>query len=300
MSVNNFVIRVPGSTANLGPGFDSMGLAVSLFLTVEVESSRKWEVITSSDKDYPCDESNLICKTAIAIAERFNKRIEPCRLTITSDIPLARGLGSSGAAIVAGIELVNQLASLDLSDAEKLKLATDLEGHPDNVGASIFGGLFVGSKHDNGVTGLSFKDMRFELVAAIPKLPLATEKSRSVLPETLPFSEAVMASAISNMLLAALLQQNWMLAGEMMGKDLFHQPYRFELVPDLVKMKEYVSENDAFGVYLSGAGPTIMLCCVPDNSERLVEELRLKFREFEIMSLRIVEKGSEVIVTQKR
>ncbi|SFB12729.1 MULTISPECIES: homoserine kinase [unclassified Bacillus (in: firmicutes)] len=304
MSLNNFIIRVPGSTANLGPGFDSMGLAVDLFLTIEVEKSNKWEVIPLGDpddeKEYPCDESNLICKTAIGIAERFNKSIEPCRLTIKSDIPLARGLGSSGAAIVAGIELVNVLACLDLSDAEKLNLATDLEGHPDNVGASIFGGLFVGSRHDKIVSGLSFKDLPFELIAAIPKTPLATEKSRSVLPVTLPFSEAVTASAISNMLLAALLQQKWTIAGEMMGKDLFHQPYRYELVPDLMNMKEYVSENHAFGVYLSGAGPTIMLCCVPGNCDRLAEELRLKYGKFEIRHLQIVNKGSGVIKTQKR
>ena len=140
------LIKVPASTANLGPGFDSIGLALNLYLTLEVARSECWEVIplTEELKEFPNDESNFIIRTAIEVAKTFETILAPCQIKVDSNIPLARGLGSSASAIVAGIELADQVGNLQLTKQQKFEIASKMEGHPDNVGASIFGGLVIG------------------------------------------------------------------------------------------------------------------------------------------------------------
>lgn len=297
MRKDPFLIRVPASTANLGPGFDSIGLAVDLFLKVEVWESTRWEVISIGEgaDEFACDESNFICQTALKAAAKFGKELQPCQLKVMSDIPLARGLGSSASAIVAGIELANHKAQLNLTQSQKLEIATEIEGHPDNVGASIFGGLFIGSKLEEEVFATSISTLPFELVAVIPKEPLLTKLARSVLPESVSFSHAVKASSVANLLVAALLQGNWNLAGKMMKRDHFHQPYRKQLVPHFDDIEQFGLENGAFGVFISGAGPTVLCCCESGKGQELSTLLGNEFSEMEIKLLQIESGGSGVI-----
>jgi homoserine kinase len=294
--IKPFSIKVPASTANLGPGFDSVGLALSLYLTLDVEQSVKWEFTSSSPflEGLPTDESHFIYRIAKQISNRYKCTIPPCKVKMVSDIPLAKGLGSSATAIVAGIELADQLGGLRLSMQEKLLIATELEGHPDNVGASLYGGLVIGSYAQNEVQLLSFKDLPFELVAFIPGNTLLTKESRQVLPEQLPFNVAVEASSFANLLVAALISGNWRMAGEMMEKDLFHQPYRKKLIPNYEQISNMVKVNGAFGVALSGAGPTLLAFVEKGSGQNLLAEAERSFTDLQTMLLSIDRQGSIV------
>jgi homoserine kinase len=294
--IKPFSIKIPASTANLGPGFDSLGLALSLYLTLDVEQSVKWEFISPSPflEGLPTDESHFIYRIAKQISDRYKRSLPPCRVRMVSDIPLARGLGSSATAIVAGIELADQLGELRLSMQEKLLIATELEGHPDNVGASLYGGLVIGSYVQNKVQLLSFKNLPFELVAFIPENTLLTKESRQVLPEQLPFNVAVEASSFANLLVAAFISGNWEMAGSMMDKDLFHQPYRKKLIPFYEQISTVAKENGAFGVALSGAGPTLLAFVEKGNGVSLVDGTKHLFPELDTKLLNIDITGSVV------
>ncbi|MDR7002704.1 homoserine kinase [Neobacillus niacini] len=293
---NRILIKVPASSANLGPGFDSIGIAVDLYLTLEVEQSKQWEFIaqTTELSQFPSDEQNYICQVAFQVAAKYGKTLAPCKVKINSEIPLARGLGSSASAIVAAIELADFIGNLGLEAREKLLLATDLEGHPDNVGASLYGGLVVGCYQQNEVDLVSLPNLGFEMVAVIPKETLLTKDSRGVLPEVLPYSEAIQASATANLLVGALLSQNWELAGKMMESDLFHQPYRKPLIPFYSDVEAAAKANGAFGVALSGAGPTMLCFAEKGKGSKLAESLQQTFSAMSVKLLNIDDTGSSV------
>ncbi len=291
-----FTIKVPASTANLGPGFDSIGMALNLYLTLEVELSHKWEVIPLSDEmaAFPKDESNFIIQIAAKTAAKYDRALPPATIKVNSEIPLARGLGSSASAIVAGIELANLLCQLNLTKQEKFEIAAEVEGHPDNAGASVFGGLLIACQSSDSVDAVVEHDVDLEIVAVVPREELLTKTARGVLPEELSFDQAVMAGAVSNVLVAALLTKNYSLAGKMMKKDLYHQPYRRELVPHMAIIEEKAPEFGAFGVTLSGAGPTILCFVEPGNSQAVIAGLKKSLPEMDYLSLKIDQAGSKV------
>jgi homoserine kinase len=292
-----FIIKVPASSANLGPGFDSVGIAVDLFLTLEVEASQKWEFISVNEelKQFPTDETHFICQVAKKVAEQSGKQLNPCKVVMNSQIPLARGLGSSAAAIIAGIELADLAADLGLTKHEKLVFSTDFEGHPDNVGASLYGGLVVGCyQQEKQVELLPFSTLSFEMVAMIPEEILLTKVSREVLPKTFSYQEAVKASATANVLIAALLSENWDLAGKMMEEDHFHQPYRRSLIPFYREVERAAKRNGAFGVALSGAGPTLLCFTEKGKGQDLAHLMQKEFKQMTAQFLKIENNGSSV------
>lgn len=298
---NRFMIRVPASTANLGPGFDSIGLALDLYLTLEVETSERWEFHSNTNelKQFPSDENHFICQVALKVAERYGKVLTPCKVIMDSDIPLARGLGSSAAAIVAGIDLADYVANIGLTKQDKLLLATELEGHPDNVGASIYGGLVIGCYQQKEVDLLSFYDFAFEVVVVIPEEILLTKVSRQVLPAAFPRSEAIQASATANLLIAALLSQNWVLAGKMMAQDLFHQLYRKPLINHYEEIEKIALAEGAFGVAISGAGPTVICFAEKGKGEQLENALRPEFPTMTVKRLNVEDRGSHLCELEK-
>jgi homoserine kinase len=290
------IIKVPASTANLGPGFDSVGMALNLYLTLEVEKADKWEVIPLSKEMeiFPTDESNFIIQVATRTAQKYNKELPPAKVKVKSEIPLARGLGSSAAAIVAGIELADSLCSLNLSQQEKFRIAAEMEGHPDNAGASLLGGLVIGCQTDESVDAVVFHDVDFDIVAVVPKEELLTKKARSVLPTEISFQQAVTAGAIANVLVASLLNGNYTLAGKMMKNDRYHQPYRRALVPHMAIIEEQAAKYGAFGVALSGAGPTILCLTKPGSAQKVIEGLKECLPNMGYFSLKIDQTGSKV------
>ena len=294
-------ITVPGSTANLGPGFDSVGLALGKYLTLEVKKAdeRIFLPMTDHVKDIPTNDQNLIAKVAIKVAENYNQTLPACEVKVWSDIPMARGIGSSAAAIIAGIELSNQLCDLQLTDEEKLRIASLEEGHPDNVGASLYGGLVVGLHQEDKTELVCVKEVNVDAVVVIPKYEVFTSDARNVLPQELAYKTAVEASAISNMLIAGLLTNDWHLVGNMMSKDLFHQPYRGKLIPEIQAVQEKVEALGAYGSALSGAGPTVICFIERGKGSELAEKLAHDFKNCDVECLDIDLVGCRVEQVQE-
>lgn len=286
-------ISVPASTANIGPGFDSVGIALNLYLELEVQPGDEWEFIPMSDavQGLPSGKDNMIYETAMFAAKRYGyEELPACTVRMSSNIPLARGLGSSATALVAGIELADSLLSLQLSNEEKLEIAVGLEGHPDNAAPSILGGCVIGYYDDKvHYVQAPIKDVRF--LAVIPPFKLATADARAILPEQLPYKEAVKASGIANVAVAALLQQDWQLLGEMIDKDLFHQPYRQLMIPHYGEIADSLQEA-AYGVYLSGAGPTMIAVLDEAGADAIHADFQNKYPDFEWLLLSCAAKGS--------
>ncbi|MGE6378632.1 homoserine kinase [Peribacillus muralis] len=297
-----FLIRVPASTANLGPGFDSIGLALGLYLEIHGSSSDHWEVIPLSEEMsvFPRDDRNYIVQIAKKTAAAYGKELSPCRIFVSSEIPLARGLGSSASAIVAGIELANIVGELQLTAAEKNRHASLFEGHPDNAGASVHGGLVVGLHTERRTNVVSFPIEGVKVIAVIPDFELMTEDSRNVLPASLPYKDAIAGSAAANVLVAAVLTKDWKLVGDMMQSDRFHQPYREELVPHLTLIEEIVLQEGGFGTALSGAGPTVLSLASTEKSAAVLKALKLAFPEFVVKELQIDNEGSHTAILSEQ
>ena len=267
-------IIVPATTANIGLGFDSIGIAVDLYLTLTVvEPSNEWKIEHPFGEVVPSNQENLIIETALAVCPT----LQPHHLVCESDIPMTRGLGSSSSAIVAGIELANQLGDLNLTPQQKVEWATKLEGHPDNVAPAILGGLVVAT-YDEESQEVDYlqKEIQSDIqgIALIPDFELSTKASRQVLPSEFLYSKAVQASSRSNVLVAALWQEDWENVSRIVEKDLFHEPYRETLIPFLTPVRKLAKEKEAIGTYLSGAGPTVMVLSSKDKSTTIVEHLQ--------------------------
>ncbi|HHY20967.1 MAG TPA: homoserine kinase [Bacilli bacterium] len=277
-------ITVPASSANLGPGFDSIGLAVNRHLVLRVTKAEEW-LFTSKSKELanvPSGKDNLIYAVAAHVAELHKQTLPPRQVVMESDIPLARGLGSSAAAIVAGIELANQILHLQLSADEKVRIASLWEGHPDNVAPCVYGGLVVGYHSDERTDVVYCGVPEVDMVMLIPATELKTKDARNVLPETLEYKDAIRGSSIANVLVATVIQGKWDVAGEMMVRDLFHQPYRAALVPGLKEVMASIQADGGYGAALSGAGPSI-LCFAPiGTGKQLKEKLQSRYPDFEI------------------
>ncbi|WP_373075780.1 homoserine kinase [Streptococcus infantis] len=284
-------IIVPATSANVGPGFDSVGVAVTKYLEIQVcEEREEWMIEHQLGKWIPRDERNLLLKIALQIVPD----LQPRRLKMVSDIPLARGLGSSSSVIVAGIELANQLGNLKLSKHEKLQLATKIEGHPDNVAPAIYGNLVIASSVEGQVSAVVAPFPECAFLAYIPNYELRTRDSRGVLPKKLSYKEAVAASSIANVAIAALLTGDMVKAGQAIESDLFHERYRQELVREFATIKKVAKRNGAYATYLSGAGPTVMVLAEPDKMPKIKAELEKQPFKGKLHELQVDTEGVRV------
>ena len=284
-------IIVPATSANIGPGFDSVGVAVSKYLIIEVlGNSDQWIIEHDLGRRIPSNERNLL----IRVARQIAPAIRPHHLKMTTDIPLARGLGSSSSVIVAGIELANLLANLQLSNTEKLNLATKIEGHPDNVAPAIYGNLTISSYVNGEVSTVVTKFPEVSLIAYIPNYELRTKDSRGVLPKELSYQEAVAASSIANVAIAALMKGDMVAAGQAIESDRFHEHFRQGLIKEFPKIKMMAKENGAYATYLSGAGPTVMILVPKERSNTLKEKIEEQQFKGQVFELQIDCKGVRV------
>ena len=292
-----FTITVPASSANIGPGFDSAGLAVERYLTLTVERQDQWEFAHLSpflpkETNY---QEHFIYQVAKKIAEKHGQVLPPCKVVVDSDIPLARGLGSSASAVVAGIELANQLCELELSRTEKLAYATEIEGHPDNVAPALFGGLVVSVKTVGGdIDFVQIPNIDLDLILYIPNVELKTEEARNVLPNQFTRDEATSASGVSNVMIASLLTQDYERAGKMMEQDLFHEPYRAKLIPNYEMIKEQAKKFGAYGTVISGAGPTMISFAPKGEGQSIVTQMNKVLENYDVASLQIDYNGLQV------
>jgi homoserine kinase len=253
------LVRVPASSANLGPGFDVLAAALSLHVQLEVVETGSFAVVT--DLDVPTDRSNLVVKAfeRLHSADAFEFRIE-------SKIPLSGGLGSSAAAIVAGLLAADHMFELD---ADVRTLATELEGHPDNVAAAIEGGFVI--CEGNRVHRFD-PPMGLEAVLVIPHEAVRTAEARAAMPRDVPLADAVFNVAQASTLMLGLATANWDLIAAGLH-DRLHQPHRAHLYPRSAELLERVPKLGALGATISGAGPTVLVWSHYEQTGGLVEAL---------------------------
>jgi homoserine kinase len=254
------LVRVPASSANLGPGFDTFGAALSLHLELEVVETGTFAVRT--ELDVPRDRSNLV----VQAFERLHSA-DAFEFRISSQIPLSGGLGSSAAAIVAGLMAADHLFELD---ADVLELGSELEGHPDNVAAALEGGFVV----CDGCTRVHRFEppMGLEAVLVVPDEGVPTEEARAALPNRVPIEDAVFNVAHGALLMLGLGMGNWELISEGLD-DRLHQPYRAHLYPRSAELVERARSLGALGATLSGAGPTVLVWCQFEHTGSVVDAL---------------------------
>lgn len=284
-------IRVPATSANLGPGFDSCGIALSQYLTIDIgPETKQWQIDHQLGSAIPTDEKNLLIQTALDLAPKLT----PHKITMTSDIPIARGLGSSSSVVVAGIELANRLGNLGMTPQQKVSYATKIEGHPDNVAPAICGDFVVASYNNNEVNFVKHTFPDCDVIAFIPNHELLTSESRAVLPKEMSYRDAVKASSIGNVMIAAVLNGNLPLAGKMMERDILHESHRQHLVPHLKKIREFCKAYGGYGSFLSGAGPTGLVLTPSENTEKLVKTLKAFDHEALIDVLSVEKEGVQI------
>ncbi len=248
-------IKLPASTANLGPGFDALGLAVSLYNHFTFETSDDL-IITCSEKAYQ-NENNLVYQAFCHTLKARGKEPFNCKIDISGDIPIARGLGSSSTCIVAGVIAASHLAKLNLTDDEIIEMATEIEGHPDNV-VPCFKGAFSAAFSEQGkVYYQRFTPKKpLNLVAFIPDFKLTTKQSREVLPKNVSYQDAVFNFGRLSYLVAALNNGDYSALTKAFD-DRVHQPYRIALISGGKALLDALKQAE-IAAFISGAGPTIM------------------------------------------
>lgn len=255
-------VTVPATSANLGPGFDALGLALSLRDELEAEvtaSGIEVEVTGEGAADVPRDASHLVVRSMHAAFDAMDARPPGLRLTCRNVIPHSRGLGSSSAAIVAGVALARALVAggrLLLDDAALLRIAADIEGHPDNVAPALLGGFVIcGREAGEWYAVPSAVDPRVRAEVFVPSTPVATEVARGLLPATVPHADAAANSGRAALLVAALAgRPEHLLAAT---RDYLHQEQREPAMPDSLALVHRL-RADGIPAVISGAGPTVL------------------------------------------
>ena len=255
------VAKIPGTTANLGSGFDAFGLALTIYLHVDVQIQDTGVVIESHGEgaaELPHDKSHLIFRTIDSVFAQAGRTTPGMRLVVRNDIPLSRGLGSSGAAIIAGLLCGLKLAGVKLSPAEILKLANDAEGHPENAASSYLGGLTISCNADGQIIAKKIScDESLQAVVLIPGLRISTAEARKVLPATVSHEDAVYNLQRSALLSHAFLTQDFSSLRLAMS-DRLHQSFRGRLIPGFDEFISKAYTNGALGAGISGSGSTLI------------------------------------------
>ncbi len=271
-------VRVPASSSNLGPGFDALSLALQIYLTVGIEASssidRSRVVASGVDSEkIPEGGDNLILRVMETVAQRRGRQIKPVLLKVQNEIPLARGLGSSSTAILAGVSCYEVVAGDSLSESEIFDYAMEFEPHPDNLAAGLLGGLTVSAISDSGKAMSSSLKVSEGItpVLVIPDFELSTQKARDVLPEGYSRNDTVFNIQRAPLMVAALTGGDWQMLSEAM-RDRVHQPYRAPLIPGFEAVLKMEMDGLA-GIALSGAGPTVLALARPEAAAVVGEQI---------------------------
>jgi homoserine kinase len=278
-------VRVPASSANLGPGFDSLAAAVSLYLELEVEETGEFSVAVD-DHRLPSDESNL-CVRAFADLHPA----EDMSFRIKSEIPLTAGLGSSGAAIVSALLAADHMFELALPRDEIFERAARIEGHSDNVAASLYGGFVIST--DGEVASIE-PPSGLEAVAVVPSNPVSTAAARAALPAEVPLVDATFNVAHASLLALGLARGDLAMIARGLD-DRLHQPRRAHLYPRSMQLVARARELGALGATISGAGPTVLFWVYFEDTGAVVDRLREEISGWaEIQRLNFVVLGADV------
>jgi homoserine kinase len=270
MNQTKVCVKVPASTANLGPGFDCIGMALDLYAWIEMDFAIKTKVCHYGEQmlGIPLDKSNLIYQVAQMVFAEAGVSHPEIEIAMYSEIPMTRGLGSSASAIIGGMVAANALIGNVLSKDKIFQMATELEKHPDNVGASLFGGFIVASWDGGRAEYIRITPHeRLEVLVAVPEFQLSTEIARQTLPKKVLMKDAVFNLSHSSLLVAALCSGQLEIIRHAM-QDVLHQPYRAALIPGMTNILREATFYGALGVALSGAGPTLLALVDKQSHEK--------------------------------
>ncbi len=251
-------VKVPATSANMGSGFDSIGIALNLYNVIRMEESDRLDIRDLSGADIPTDESNLIYQCAKKVYDICGKPLKGMRIVEQCEIPQTRGLGSSSACTVAGILGANALLGYPLDRENIIDLAASIEGHPDNSTPAILGGFCVALLEYGKVWSVRVPmNGQVDFITFIPDFELSTETARAALPQTIRHHDAVFNLARAALLAGSLTTGKLENLGVAVG-DCLHQPYRFDLIPDGREVMHAAKAMGALGAFISGAGPSII------------------------------------------
>ena len=290
--VSSIVVRAPATSANLGAGFDSLGMALDL-----------WNEVSATPGALAADDGeNLILRAARAVYQKVEAPYPGFELRCTNRIIFNRGLGSSAAAIASGLLFANQCLGEPLDMAALLELAASLEGHPDNVAPCLLGGVRVALRADDGRVVQSQVPLAVNLaaVAFVPDLHIPTPHARGLLPATVSLADAVFNVGRASLLVAALASGRTELLAEA-TRDRLHQPFRLPLFPVGATLLETAMQAGAYGAFISGAGPTVLALCADSTArvDAVVEALEATAAQMDspgtALRLPLSERGAHVV-----
>jgi homoserine kinase len=290
MTVRRRLVRVPASSANLGPGYDVLAAAVSLFLELEVEETGEFS-LDPGGLDVSIGRDNLIVRAFESLHSA-----DGIAFRLGSEIPLARGLGSSAAAIVAGLFAADHLFELALSKEEMLARATEIEGHPDNVAAAIYGGFVICGPGEGRAPSAARFDPPggLEGIAAIPAEEVSTERARAAIPAEVPLADAVANVSAASRLVLGLQTADLDLVAAGLA-DRLHQDRRRELYPRSMELVAAAAELGALGATISGAGPTVLVWTTWQEAGNVAEALEQRCADWaEVRRLPFSPHGADV------
>lgn len=304
-------VKVPASTANIGPGFDSLGLALPIYNIVTVEETImpgtgiEINIIDETNEQdiisIPTDENNIIYKAIELLYNSIGQTPSELKITIKTNIPIARGLGSSAAIIVGGLMAANELLGRPADEAALLSIATEIENHPDNITPALVGGFVVSSLENDGSVVYSKMNWPkdWNITVGIPDYELSTSIARSVLPQEVPLKDAIFNLKHTAMLVQAVNTHDEKLM-KIALDDRLHQPYREKLVPGLKEIKEALRhEENVMGVVISGAGPAVLVISYGNNLNKIREIVSNVWNDMnvksKILTLQVEENGAQVI-----
>lgn len=279
MIKNLYKIQVPATSANLGSGFDTLGIAFNIYNTFYIgETDHEGELIIEGVPDEFCNENNLIYQAMDKLFKKYNYTPKGIYIKEENEVPFAKGLGSSATCIVAGLVGANLIMETELNKIELLQIATEMEGHPDNVAPALFGNLTASMQSDNQTVSIVKKvNPIYKFICCIPNFELPTEKARNLLPKEYNIKDIVYNISHSIFTFESFNTGEIVTLEEALG-DRLHEQYRASLIPGFEKIVELKEHYPLIGGYLSGAGPSIILVSLI-SKRHLVDELNEYFKE---------------------
>ncbi len=295
-------IKVPATSANMGPGFDSIGVALQLYNHLWFEQIEEGVEIIVKRKhkiEIPTDKNNLIYRTMVDFFAETGNVMPGVRLVQEDYIPMVRGLGSSAACIVAGLLAANHMSGCHYSKEQLAQIAAKIEGHPDNSNPALFGGMVVGATDYNEMRHVRL-DLPEDLVFAImvPNFPVSTHDARKVLPSVYDRSDAVFNASRAALLVASIYSGNYENL-TMAVQDRIHQPYRSQLIPDMDRIFKAAKNYGALAAYLSGAGSTLMAILTDNKAEAFQQKMTAYLKaipnEWQLTLLKPDSQGAQLV-----
>lgn len=291
-------VKVPATSANMGPGFDALGVAVNLYNEFAVEVKESGLSFEGFPEEF-CNEDNIVYKSMVMCFNKAKFKIPGLKIcALKQEVPVSRGLGSSSTCIVGGLVLANEIMNKKFTKEEIFQMSVEIEGHPDNVAPAVLGGMVV-SINEEGIYYYEHINIKndYKFVAIVPNFRLSTSDAREVLPKSLTIKDGVYNVSRVGLLIAALSNGNDSLL-KYACKDAFHENYRSKLIKGFYEVKEEAYKLGALASYLSGAGPTIMAIVSEDNTNftaNMKSYLKEQLLDWAVFELSIDKLGAATI-----